>query len=133
MLRRFYSNRHAAYVGKTSLSQLAPLLHAMTELVRILESMPASEESVVKVEATNAVFESLRRFYVDAIWHTDAQRSEEEKSADLNPLFISNKEESETHRLLEKSSSVTTKLMMTGSEPISGGCEPINGEWHLLY
>ena len=97
----------------------------MTELVIILESMPASEESVAKVEATNAVFESLRRFYVDAIWHTDAQRSEEKKSADLNPLFISNKEDSETNQLLDKPSGVTTKL--TTKQP-AANYDPINGE-----
>jgi hypothetical protein len=91
--------------------------------------MPPTEESVLWIEQSKVVFDTLRTFYMDAVGHADTESKEEEMSADLNlnPLFISSIENfSETKHLLQKSDP-SEQLAMLALRGASSDLSQTNG------
>ena len=105
------------------------MLQSLTSLIKLLESMPPTEESVLRIEQSKDVFDTLRTFYMDAVGHAHTDSKEEETSAalNLNPLFISsNGNFSETKHLLQKSDS-NDQLAMLALTGASSDLSQTNG------
>ena len=80
-----YLNHHAAHISEDSLDELRPILEAMPEVIRNLESVTTMyQEHLDKLEIANAVHTALTGFL---------DYSPEDKTDHLNPLFSATQQE----------------------------------------